>query len=178
MANLFDIQEADTCFLSLADVRDSLGYTVADISDVDLTRILLDANASIRSYLHDINASWGCGCEDCEDVPIEIKRAVLLMIETLYNAQNATWTTVAGINTDSLAAGSVIEASSCDSSIKFHVGKECCGEWDSDLLSVPDSIRDMLSCFEVNSFSINICWPCCPKTCECNITCEYNINCE
>jgi len=93
MANLFTLQSCDLQYISVQDVRDTLGTPISALTDSEIEKLIMQAEDTVNSYLKSINYATACDCIDDSIVPIEIKRATVLLVQNIYDYQNAPTTT-------------------------------------------------------------------------------------
>lgn len=93
MANLFTLQSCDLQYISVQDVRDTLGAPISDLTDNEIEKLIMQAEDTINAYLKSINYTSACDCIDDSIVPIEIKRATVLLVQEIYEYQTAPTTT-------------------------------------------------------------------------------------
>lgn len=93
MANLFTLQSCDLQYISVQDVRDTLGTPISALTDNAIEKLIMQAEDTVNSYLKTLNYDNACNCSNDYPVPIEIKRATVLMVQEIYDYQNAPTTT-------------------------------------------------------------------------------------
>ena len=168
MANIFDQIDSDVCVVTVQDVKDSLLWDFADgtLSDTEILKYIIRSQNLVNVYLISIRSIYTCDnlCE--EEIPVNIKRAIVMTIEDAYESDTAA-ATVWWIAVNNLAAWAVVKESSCDTTIEY-------AQWVSYSSSsinnpcddLPCDVANMLECYRVNSMSFKKCGGCFVNWCS------------
>lgn len=162
MANLFEAQTDELCYVSIEDVRDSLwGVFLATatplITDEEIGILIVKAQKQVNVYLNAINPNICCDGMDCEDIPIDIQRATLQLIDNIYTSETEEETAVETF-TDGRRIKS--ETTACWVSLTYEYDDIC---WESSECSLVDcNTRTLLNCYEIKSSNLSFNCSSCP----------------
>lgn len=188
MANLFEAQTDELCYISVEDVRDTLWtpFLSTDtplIPDGDIEILIVKAQEQVNSYLNEINPDIPCSgivdpegaCNglitDCADVPINIKRATINLVENIYTEETVDDTIDPTAQT--MQVWEIVrEKLACGREVEYYTGTKCC--WEAERTGcwlVDCGTQTMLGCYEKTTWNFNLCKK---FTCEsrCNPCCD------
>ena len=166
MTNLFANYDTDFRYITVEDVKDSLGVPYTTMSNDDISKLIYQAEDALDAYLKTLNYQVCCVSADCtglDCVPTNIRRAALIMVREIYEYEQLPTTTGATLN-----PGDIIREKSCETEVEYYTGETVEVKSLNPCESIPCEVASLVECFRVNSLKMplrNICNSCC-STCR------------
>ena len=181
MANLLQAQEWEVCYLSVEDVRDSLWEPISLLSDTEIDTLIVKAQAQINTYLNTINPDIPCDGFDCEDIPLDIQRATLQIIDNIYTDETAVSSGSVGYEQGRRIKR---EKTACWVEVEYEYDDDNIAS--SGCLMIDCKTQDLLSCYEKRVWNMSLCASSCPCGFKNSFYCvnnvcskdRYNTNCS
>ena len=173
MTNLLAPQTDEICYVTVEDVRDSLREPISLLTDTEIEILIVDAQKQVNVYLNSINpdipCTWivdtdledncynGIMVSNCDDVPIDIKRATLQIIDNIYTSEKNNSTDSTYVDGKRI----IKETSACGVELTYQYES-----LPSDCQLIDCWTSTLLECYELKTSSIWFnCKPC-PSTCK------------
>ena len=160
MTNYLTDQGGELCFIQIQDVKDSLWGDYLTMTDEEITQLILSAQNAVRCWFNTYNTCIeDLDSIECADIPVDIRRATLRILENINTLANTTVSTTQEIKSEK----------SCDVEIEYY---ESCGSCVT-VAPISDDIDDLLCQYKKNSFNIDLFGFCCKSEClECETDCQ------